>query len=448
MKKTIVSKQKKIQKPRIKDFTRNGLEKKIIRQSRELKNKKGQLREGADREKFAEKQILIRTKAIAFSSDAIFIIDAVKPDFPIIYANPSFFSLTGYSKRDVMGKGYFLLNGFDVNLSAAEEIKQILRKGESFHGEMLKFKKNGEKYWSLLRIAPIRDSKGDITHYVGSKTDTTLMKQRDLEIYEQREELLHVTRVGKLAEFVSSLAHEISQPLAAILSYAEADQRILRKMETQLQASFATLKSSNKSESSLPAQIQAYFPMLQEIIQNIINDDQRATEVIRRLRELLKKNKPTFEPININTLIGDTVRLIMTHIISKNKVINFELGNNLPMVQGDRIQLQQVLLNLISNSLEAMEERPESRDLLIKSFLKDSKTIMVQVRDSGCGIPPENMKKLFSHFFTSKTDGLGMGLSISRSIVEAHGGHLEAENNIDYGATFNFSLPIGIKESV
>ncbi|MBF0572077.1 MAG: PAS domain-containing protein [Candidatus Omnitrophica bacterium] len=447
-KKKIISKQNKVKEPQIKDFTRSGLEKKISRQSAELRSKRGQLREGADREKFAQKEIDIRTKAMEFASDCIFIIDAIKSNFPIIYVNPSFFVLTGYLKHEVIGKSYFSLNGFDINLSIAQEIKQALLQGKSFYGEMLNSKKNGDKYWSLLRITPVRDNKGVITHYVGIKTDTTLMKRRDLEIHEQREELLHVTRVGKLAEFVSSLAHEISQPLAAILSYAEADQRILKKMETQLQESFATSKFSKKSEDSMPAQIQAYFPMLQEIIQNIINDDQRATGVIRRLRELLKKNKPTFEPVNINALIKDTVALMMTHITSKNKVINFELDSNLPMIQGDRVQLQQVLLNLISNSLEAMEERPESRDLLIKSFLKDAKTVMVQVRDSGCGIPVENMKKLFSHFFTSKPDGLGMGLSISRSIVEAHGGHLEAENNIDCGATFNFSLPIGIKENV
>ncbi len=419
-KKIIVSRQKKIQKPRIKDFTRNGLEKKIRRQSRELKNKKGLLREGAYREELAEKQILLKTKAIEFSSDAIFIIDAAGSNFPIIYANASFFSLTGYSIKDVIGKSYFLHNGFDVNLSDAESIKQTLLQGKPFHGEIQNTKKNGEKFWSLLRIAPVRDSKGATTHYVGIKTDTTLMKQREFEIYEQREELLHVTRVGKLAEFVSSLAHEISQPLAAILSYAEAVQRLFKGRE----------------------------PQLQEIMQNIINDDHRATEVIRRLRELLKKSKPTFELLNINVLIKDTATLIMPHITSKNKDIHFELDSGLPLIQGDRIQLQQVLLNLISNSLEAMEERPESRDLLIKSFLKDTKTVMIQVKDSGCGIPAENMKKLFSHFFTSKKDGLGMGLSISRSIVEAHGGHLDAENNIDHGATFNFSLPIGTKENV
>jgi len=239
-------------------------------------------------------------------------------------------------------------------------------------------------------------------------------KISDLKIEEQREELLHVTRVGKLAEFVSSLAHEISQPLTAILSYAQAAQRMYTGRE----------------------------PELQEILQHIINDDQRAAEVIRRLRTLLKKSKPTFEPLNISTLITDTVTLIMTHITVRNKSIKFDLDNDLPSVSGDRIQLQQVLLNLISNSLEAMEERSASREILIRTLRKDADTIMVEVKDSGCGIPAENMKKIFSHFFTSKLEGLGMGLSISRSIIESHGGLLEAKNNPKQGATFYFTIPV------
>jgi len=294
-----------------------------------------------------------------------------------------------------------------------------LSQGKSFHGELLKFKKNGEKYWCLLRIAPIRDTKGVVTHYVGIKSDITLMKQRVLEIEEQREELLHVTRVGKLAEFVSSLAHEISQPLTAILSYAQAAQRMLKDRE----------------------------PQLQEILQFIVNDDQRAAEVIRRLRYLLKKSKPAFVSLDINTVIRDTVSLIIPQVTAKDKVIKFELDIGLPLIQGDRIQLQQVVLNLISNSLEAMESKKDSHELIIRTSRKDTDTILVQVRDSGCGIPEGNMKKLFSHFFTSKPDGLGMGLSISRSIIEAHGGHLEAENNPDRGATFYFILPIQMKNS-
>ncbi len=243
---------------------------------------------------------------------------------------------------------------------------------------------------------------------------------RNKEIEEQREELLHVTRVGKLAEFVSSLAHEISQPLTAILSYAQAAQRMYAGRD----------------------------PQLEEILQYIINDDQRAAEVIRQLRSMLKKNKPAFGFFDINALIKDTVSLIMTHITRRKKIVKFNLCNGLPFIFGDRIQLQQVLLNLVSNSLEAMDETQDSCELLINTSLQDVNTILVEVKDSGCGIPVENIKNIFTHFFTSKADGLGMGLSISRSIVEAHGGCLDAKNNPDHGATFYFTIPVGAKDSL
>jgi C4-dicarboxylate-specific signal transduction histidine kinase len=144
----------------------------------------------------------------------------------------------------------------------------------------------------------------------------------------------------------------------------------------------------------------------------------------------------------MNALIHDTVTLIMPNIIARDKAVKFELDAKLPLIQGDRIQLQQVLLNLISNSLEAMEGNEDSHELIIRTSCKDKDTILVQVKDSGCGIPKENLKKLFIHFFTNKPDGLGMGLSISRSIIEEHGGRLEAENNPDRGAIFYFTLPL------
>ena len=131
-----------------------------------------------------------------------------------------------------------------------------------------------------------------------------------------------------------------------------------------------------------------------------------------------------------------------TDVTVRNKVIKTQLHSKLPLIRGDRIQLQQVLLNLISNSLDAMESNHESRELVIRTFCKGPKTIMVEVKDSGCGIPEQNMEKLFRHFFTSKPEGLGMGLSISRSIIEAHGGRLEAKNNPDGGAIFYFTVPL------
>ncbi|MBF0386033.1 MAG: PAS domain-containing protein [Candidatus Omnitrophica bacterium] len=349
------------------------------------------------------------------TADGIFIIDAQKPSFPVIYSNPSFNKMTGYEGKDILGQNYFLVYGKSADSRLISEIKNRIQEGKSFNGEMLSFNKDGEKYWNLLRIAPVRDSHGSVTHYVGIQTDVTLIRKMDLEVKEQREEILHVTRVGKLAEFVSSLAHEISQPLTSILSYAQAAQRMLADRESEIKG----------------------------ILQYIIDDDHRATEVIRRLRALLKKGSPSIEPFDINLLINETVVLIGTDVIVRDKVILTDLTANLPRILGDRIQIQQVLLNLISNSLDAMEGNHSLREILIRTALKDIDTIIVEVKDSGCGIPSQDIGKIFKHFFTSKSDGLGMGLSISRSIVEAHGGRLEAKNNPDGGATLYFTLPVG-----
>jgi len=394
--------------------TRNGLKEKIWQQESELASREGQIQRGAIKQERSEEQVYIRTKAMESTADGIFIIDAQKPDFPVIYANPSFQAMTGYGRREILGKNYFLLYGAEADPRVIEEISRAILQGSQFHGEMLSFRKNGERYWNLLRIAPVRDAVGAVTHYVGIQTDITLMRQRESEIKEQRDELLHVTRVGKLAEFVSSLAHEISQPLTAILSYAQAAQRMLGDRD----------------------------PEVQKVLQYIINDDQRASEVIRRLRSLLKKSEPEMKPLDMNALIQDTIALVATDVAVRNDVLKTELVSDLPVINGDRIQLQQVLLNLISNSFDAMESSQDFREMLISTARKDKDTIQVAVKDSGCGIPTQNIPKLFTHFFTSKPDGLGMGLSISRSIVEAHGGRLEVENNPDRGVTFYFTLPV------
>ena len=393
--------------------SRDDLGVKIQQQADELITKNGQLRSGSDKQIRSEEQIYVLTEAIEATSEGIFIIDAKKPNFPIVYANESFLKTTGYAKSEILGRNYFLFYGVDADTSIANEIKRTIRKGKSFRVEVVNFKKDGKKYWNSLRIAPVRDSRGIIAHYIGIQTDVTLMREKEFEIDEQREELLHVTRVGKLAEFVSSLAHEISQPLTAILSYAQAAQRIFAGRD----------------------------PKLQEILQYIINDDQRATDVIQRLRSLLKKSAPEMKLLDINSLINDTVMIIATDANIRNDELKIELDSNLPLVNGDRVQLQQVLLNLISNSFDALESSQGEREILIRTKRLDTGTVMVEVKDSGCGIPAQNIPKLFTHFFTSKSDGLGMGLSISRSIIESHGGRLDVKNNPDRGATFYFTIP-------
>ncbi len=401
------------------DKVRNNLGNKIQQQADELKVKNGQLKNGTEKQIRSDEQLHIHTRAMDSTVDGIFIIDAKKPDFPVIYVNQSFYDLVGYRKEEILGQDYFLLYGADADLRLVEEIKRTIHEGRSFHGEMLNFRKNGKKFWSLLRIAPVRDLGGAVTHYVGIQTDITLMREKELEIDEQREELLHVTRVGKLAEFVSSLAHEISQPLTAILSYTQTAQRMLAGRE----------------------------PKLQEIFQYIVDDDKRAAEIIARLRLLLKKSKPETKPLDINVVINETVVLIATDAAVRNIFLRLELESDLPLIHGDRIQLQQVFLNLISNSFDAIESSQGEREMLIRTSRKDANTIVASIKDSGCGIPAHNMPKIFTHFFTSKSDGLGMGLSISRSIIESHGGRLYVENNPARGVTFYFTLPVDKKDA-
>jgi two-component system sensor kinase FixL len=153
------------------------------------------------------------------------------------------------------------------------------------------------------------------------------------------------------------------------------------------------------------------------------------------------------KPLDINALIDETIVIIATDATVRNVVLKIEFENDLPLVRGDRIQLQQVLLNLISNSFDALEGSKDAPEILIRTKRLDTDTIIVKVKDSGWGIPTHNLPKLFTRFFTSKPDGLGMGLSISRSIVEAHGGRLDVENNPDRGATFYFTVPVDIKDA-
>lgn len=391
----------------------------IRQQSNKLKMKNGKLNHEIKQNVKAEEQIRITTQAMESISDGIFIINIKKPGFPVIYANRSFQKITGHSKKKILGKNYFLLYGAGADQPIISEIKHAISKGQAFNGEMFSFEKKGKKYWTLLRIAPVPEVSSGIKHYIGIQTDLTLMRHKEQKIIEQREEFLHMTSVG--AEFISSLAHEISQPLTAILSYAQAAQRKITSGDN---------------------------PELKKIIAYIIKDNQRASAVIHRLYSLLKKGQAEAKLLDINVIINKTVGLIATDAAIRKDVLKIELMNNPPLIRGDQVQLQQVLLNLISNSIDALGNGKELREIKIRSLFKDSGTIMVEVEDSGCGIPAQNLPKLFIRFFTNKKDGLGMALSISRSIIEAHGGRLEVKNNPKHGATFSFTLPIDRKDDV
>jgi PAS domain S-box-containing protein len=280
-------------------------------------------------------------------------------------------------------------------------------------------RRDGEIRWIEHVCQPVVESQGKILGFRASNRDITKRKQLEMDAQQHREELAHLVRVATMGELSAALAHELNQPLTAILSNAQAAQRFLAGDRPDLDEA-------------------------QDILADIVAEDKRAGAIIQRLRLLMKKEKVKFEFLNINEIIREATNLIYSDIVIMNVSISMDLNEVLPPVKVDRIQLQQVILNFILNASEAMKDRdPESRQLEIITRKDKSDTIIVSVRDSGRGIEKEDVEKIFEPFYTTKSGGLGMGLPINKRIIEAHDGRLWAENNPDGGMTFSFTLPIG-----
>lgn len=262
-------------------------------------------------------------------------------------------------------------------------------------------------------------------HLLGDVFANTLSRRRsEMEGQRLRQDLAHVGRVSTMGELTASLAHELNQPLTAILSNAQAAQRIL---------------ASDKAD----------LADIRDILGDIVEDDKRAGDVIRRLRGFLKKSNLELSTLDIGELVSQVARLVSSDAILRNVSIRLELAPGLPPVCGDRVQLQQVILNLLMNGLDAMRESSEGeRTLVLRTLRADPPaSVVVAVEDSGVGIDEADLDHVFHAFYTTKPEGLGMGLAIARSIVEAHGGRLEARNNPERGATFSFTLPAVKEES-
>jgi signal transduction histidine kinase len=241
------------------------------------------------------------------------------------------------------------------------------------------------------------------------------------EVGRLRQELAHIGRVSALGELSASLAHELNQPLTAILNNTHVAQQLL--------------------EADVPN-----VGELREILGDILADDQRAAKVISRLRALLKKGELEHGPLGLNDIVGEVAELVRNDMVLRHVPLTLDLASDLPQVRGDRVQLQQVILNIVLNGLEAMSE-PNGCDhaLVIRTSKVGTAAVRVAIEDSGSGIDPTDVDRLFQPLYTTKTEGLGMGLAIARTIVDAHGGELRAFNNPGGGATFEFSLPVDVK---
>ena len=245
-------------------------------------------------------------------------------------------------------------------------------------------------------------------------------RRRDVaesEVHLVRNELTHLTRVSVIGELSASLAHELNQPLTAILSNTQAAQRLMKSPQPDLDT-------------------------IREILVDIASDDHRAGEVIRRLRELLKKGEPRFQRVHGAEIVDSVLRLARHDLMSREVTVTTSLESTLPPVNGDPVQLQQVLLNLVMNAADAVRSLPATeRRIAIALSNGQESTIKMTVSDRGHGIAADHVGKVFEPFFTTKAEGLGLGLSISRTIVEAHGGRLWASNHPDRGAILHMELP-------
>jgi PAS domain S-box-containing protein len=247
-------------------------------------------------------------------------------------------------------------------------------------------------------------------------------KRAEEKLHKAQAELAHVTRVTTMGELVASIAHEVNQPLAAIISNGSACLRWLMGDAPNLEEA-------------------------RETARRVIRDGNRASEVINRIRALVRKTASDKVQLDINQAVQEVVDLTEHEAVRKGVALLTELASDLPFVLGDRVQLQQVILNLIMNGVEAMAsvaDRP--RELLIRSSQREADQVLVSVQDSGIGIDRQNLEKIFETFYTTKAQGMGMGLAISRSIIEAHGGRLWATPNDGPGATFQFTLQVGSGE--
>jgi PAS domain S-box-containing protein len=281
--------------------------------------------------------------------------------------------------------------------------------------------------WHLARAIPSLGDGGRVICWFGSATDIEDLKQaqeilkkaHEEQLQQHRAELAHMARLNMMGAMAASLAHELNQPLHAVKNYAYGSVCRL-------------LKAPEKDAELVAA------------LEQISTEADRAAAIVRRVRGFIRKRAPEVSAVSLNRLVAEVVLLSKAEFERHDGKVVLELSADLPLVLGDSIEIEQVLMNLVHNGLEAMDETPHDKRLLgIKTMRQGDDMVQIEVRDCGTGIDAEYLERVFEPFFTTKPEGMGMGLAISRSIIQAHGGRLWVSANQDRGCTFRFTLSIG-----
>jgi PAS domain S-box-containing protein len=277
---------------------------------------------------------------------------------------------------------------------------------------------DGRERWIASHGYVESDAKGQPSQVRGASRDISASRNAEQEMLLLRQEIAHVGRVSMMGQLASALAHEINQPLGAILRNAEAAELFMQSEAPDLDE-------------------------IRAILADIRKDDERAGNVIVKMRGLLKRHELDARPLELGEIVGDVASLLRMDAVARKVKLDMEVPVDLPLVRGDRVHLQQVLLNLILNGMDALDgSSREDRRISMSARFDGVQWVEIAVKDTGGGIPAELLPHVFASFFTTKSNGMGMGLSIARTIIEAHGGRLWAANNDGAGATFRFTLPI------
>ena len=350
---------------------------------------------------------------LELSHDAIFVRDMRDT---ITYWNRAAEQLYGWSRGEAIGRPAedLLQTQFPAPKDA---IRAELLKQGSWEGELVHIARSGARVVTSSRWSLQRDKDGKPRAVLDTNTDITAATAAGEALHQAQSQLAHAARVATLGELSASIAHEVNQPLAGIVTNAEAAVRWLSRAEPELGE-------------------------VEDALKRVIRDGQRASEVISRIRAMTRKAEETRIQLDLNAVIEEALALVEREIAGRRIVLELDLAPRLPEVQADRIQLQQVIINLLLNALQAMDTVvPGEGRLSIRSFADAAGNVCVAVRDSGVGFNGETEGNLFAAFFTTKQSGMGMGLSICRSIVEASGGRIWATRNDGPGATFSIAIP-------
>lgn len=355
------------------------------------------------------------SSALEQAADSVIITDHNRS---IEYVNPSFENMTGYTREEVLGKKAYFLRSGPAQPALYDELWQSISSGGVYRGIIINRKKDGSVYHEQKTITPLKDEQGNITHFISTGHDISDLVKAEEQDRLHKAEFAHVARLGVLGEMTSGLAHELNQPLCAITTYAQTCVRIIQSENYKMEDVSYGLKQ-------------------------LIKQAELGGDIFRRLRDFARKEENPQTPSNIRDIISEVQDFTRSECLQNQIELSLHVPADLPPVRVDPIQIEQVLINLVRNSMDALQDVEEGRRRLVISAKRYKKNfISVSVSDTGNGCSEEVAQRLYEPFFTTKKSGLGIGLGISQTIVLTHGGNLWLEKNSNNGATFSFTLEI------